>query len=180
MIYQSDSISVQDAAAANPLSSSELSFKQIAPMLLVAGLGFFVDVYDIVLFSVVRIPSLLSLKVPESSCLSQGVVLLNLQMAGMIIGGVIWGVLGDKRGRKSVLFGSILLYSLANLLNGFADNLATYGALRFLAGIGLAGEVGAAMTIAAEITPARYRAYGTAAVAGLGVFGAIGASYLGA
>ncbi len=159
--------------------SIDLPLAQIIPILLIAGLGFMVDVYDIVLFAVVRQPSLISLGVSAQNSLNAGVFLLNMQMAGMIVGGILWGILGDKKGRKSVLFGSILLYSLSNIANAFVPSIPIYWALRFLAGVGLAGEVGAAMTIAAEITPRQYRAYGTAAVAGLGVFGAILASYVG-
>jgi putative MFS transporter len=161
------------------LATTDLPIAQIVPILLIAGLGFLVDVYDIVLFAVVRIPSLESLGVAPQNSLAAGVLLLNMQMAGMIVGGLLWGILGDKKGRKSVLFGSILLYSLANLANGFVSSVPVYWLLRFLAGVGLAGEVGAAMTIAAEVTPARYRAYGTAGVAGLGVFGAVLASFIG-
>lgn len=152
---------------------------QIMLILLIAGLGFLVDVYDMVIFAVVRISSLLSLGVAQQDSLSTGVFLLNMQMAGMMVGGLLWGILGDKKGRKSVLFGSIVLYSLANFFNGFVTDVSQYCLLRFLAGVGLAGEVGAAMTIAAEVTPRKYRAYGTAAVAGLGVFGAVLASLVG-
>jgi len=160
---------------------SEVTFSrsELITTLLIAGLGFFVDVYDIVLFAVVRVSSLLGLGVSSAQSLTQGVLLLNVQMAGMIVGGLLWGILGDKKGRKSILFGSILLYSVANLLNGFVNSVPAYEILRFLAGVGLAGEVGAAMTIAAEITPRKYRAYGTSAVAGLGIAGAIMASYIG-
>jgi MFS family permease len=157
----------------------DLPIAQVIPILLIAGLGFLVDVYDIVLFAVVRLPSLVSLGVYPQDSLPAGVFLLNMQMSGMIVGGLIWGILGDKKGRKSVLFGSILLYSLANLANGFVTDVPMYCVLRFLAGVGLAGEVGAAMTIAAEVTPRKHRAYGTAAVAALGVFGAVLASYIG-
>ena len=156
-----------------------LRLAELVPVLLIAGLGFLVDVYDLVLFAVVRMPSLVSLGIPLSQSLATGVFLLNLQMAGMITGGFLWGILGDKQGRKSALFGSILLYSLATVLNGFVTSVPAYAILRFLAGVGLAGEVGAALTIAAEVTPRKYRAYGTAAVTGLGVFGAILASLVG-
>jgi putative MFS transporter len=156
--------------------SGEIQWQPIIAVLLVAGLGFFVDVYDIVLFMLVRIPSLISLGLSEKESLHTGIMVLNLQMAGMMIGGLAWGVLGDKKGRRSVLFGSILLYSVATLLNGFATTVPVYAALRFLTGMGLAGEVGAAMTIAAEVMPARYRGYGTGAIAGFAVLGAIAAS----
>src|SRR3990167_7906239 len=145
----------------------------------VGALGYFVDIYDLLLFGIVRVASLRDLGVAESAMLDTGAHLLNMQMAGMLFGGILWGILGDKRGRVSVLFGSILLYSLANIANGFVTAVPVYWLLRFLAGVGLAGEVGAAMTIAAEVTPRRHRAYGTAAVAGLGVFGAVLASFIG-
>ncbi len=155
-----------------------LTWHEIVPMLLIAGFGFLVDVYDLVVFSVVRISSLTSLGIPAKQLLQSGILLLNLQMAGMMIGGFIWGVIGDKYGRKTALFGSILMYSTATLLNGLVTTLPVYALLRIFSGIGLAGEVGAAMTIAAEVTPPKYRAYGTALVAGLGTSGAILASYV--
>ncbi len=160
-------------------ASTAFSGFDLAQALFIAGLGFFVDVYDIVLFLVVRIPSLSSIGVASSDLMAKGLLLLNMQMAGMMVGGVLWGILGDKKGRKSVLFGSILLYSIATLLNGLVHSVPGYAILRFLAGVGLAGEVGAAMTIAAEVTPKKYRGYGTAAVAGLGVAGELLASYVG-
>ncbi|MBY0358188.1 MAG: MFS transporter [Candidatus Obscuribacterales bacterium] len=168
-----------DSLTATSPVAAEISTAQILIALMVAGLGFLVDVYDIVIFAVVRVSSLVSLGVAQQDSLSTGVWLLNLQMAGMLVGGFLWGILGDKKGRKSVLFGSIVLYSLANILNGFVTDVSQYAFLRFLAGVGLAGEVGAAMTIAAEVTPRKYRAYGTAAVAGIGVFGSILASLVG-
>lgn len=148
----------------------------VLPVLLVAGMGFMVDVYDIVIFAVERVPSLTSLGVKASQSLSAGVLLLNMQLIGMILGGFLWGILGDKKGRRSVLFGSILLYSLSTLLNAFVTDIPVYALLRFLAGVGLAGEVGAAMVIAAEVTPKKYRALGTAFVGALGCSGAVLAS----
>jgi MFS transporter, putative metabolite:H+ symporter len=140
---------------------------------IVAALGYFVDIYDLLLFSIVRIPSLKFLGVPESGLLEQGIYLINMQMAGMLVGGVLWGVLGDKRGRLSVLFGSILLYSLANIANGFVTTVDQYAILRFIAGIGLAGELGAGITLVAEILPKEIRGYGTSLVASVGVLGAV-------
>ncbi|MCY7358868.1 MAG: MFS transporter [Rudanella sp.] len=140
---------------------------------LVAALGYFVDMYDLFLFSVVRIPSLKALGVAGDRLLPEGVFLLNMQLIGLLIGGVLWGILGDKRGRLSVLFGSILLYSLANIANGLVTNLTQYAALRFIAGIGLAGELGAGITLVAEILPQRLRSYGSILVATMGVLGAI-------
>ncbi|KAA5541260.1 MFS transporter [Adhaeribacter rhizoryzae] len=140
---------------------------------IVAALGYFVDIYDLLLFSIVRVPSLKYLGVPESALLEQGIYLINMQMAGMLVGGVLWGVLGDKRGRLSVLFGSILLYSLANIVNGFVTTVDQYAILRFIAGIGLAGELGAGITLVAEILPKEIRGYGTSLVASVGVLGAV-------
>src|SRR6188508_298415 len=82
---------------------------------IVAALGYFVDIYDLLLFSIVRRPSLISLGVPEDQLFDKGEFLLQVQMTGLLVGGLIWGIMGDKRGRLSVLFGSILLYSLANI-----------------------------------------------------------------
>lgn len=139
----------------------------------VAALGYLVDMYDLFLFSIVRVPSLLALGLTGDQLLEDGVLLLNMQMAGLLIGGIFWGVLGDKKGRLSVLFGSILIYSLANIANGFVQSVPQYAALRFIAGIGLAGELGAGITLVSEILPQKIRGYGTTLVATLGVFGAI-------
>jgi putative MFS transporter len=153
--------------------------REVLFMLAVAGLGFMVDVYDMALFGVVRVQSLNTLGVTGAQALSAGVLLLNWQMAGMALGGMLWGVLGDKRGRRSILLGSIVLYSIANIANAFVNSVDTYAAARFFVGLGLAGEVGAAMTIAAEVTPKSVRAYGTAGVAAFSTLGAILASLLG-
>lgn len=139
----------------------------------VAALGYLVDIYDLILFSVVRTPSLRAIGVSSDDVLPVGVRLLNYQMVGMLLGGVIWGVLGDKRGRLSVLFGSILTYSLANLANGFVSDVETYAWLRLIAGIGLAGELGAGVTLVAEMLPPQTRGIGTTIVAGVGICGAI-------
>ncbi|GAB2789303.1 MFS transporter [Rhabdobacter roseus] len=144
----------------------------------VAALGYLVDMYDLFLFSVVRVPSLKALGVEGEDLLNEGVMLLNMQMAGMLIGGVLWGILGDKRGRLSVLFGSILMYSLANIANGFVNSLPMYAVLRFIAGVGLAGELGAGITLVTEVLPKEIRGYGTTLVATLGVLGAILAYFI--
>ena len=120
---------------------------------IVAALGYFVDIYDLLLFSIVRIQSLKSLGVPESNLLSDGVYLINMQMGGLLLGGILWGILGDKKGRISVLFGSILIYSLANVANGFVTSVNQYAIMRFIAGIGLAGELGVGITLVAEGDP---------------------------
>lgn len=140
---------------------------------LVAALGYFVDMYDLFLFSIVRVPSLKALGVTGDQLLPEGVFLLNMQLVGLLIGGVLWGILGDKRGRLSVLFGSILLYSIANIANGMVTNLMQYAVLRFIAGIGLAGELGAGITLVAEILPRKLRGYGSILVATMGVLGGI-------
>jgi MFS family permease len=142
-------------------------------LVLVAALGYFVDIYDLILFSVVRVPSLKDLGLSGQALTDQGVLLLNLQMTGMLLGGITFGVLGDKLGRLSVLFGSILLYSLANLANAFAHDMSTYALLRFVAGFGLAGELGAGITLVAETLPKEWRGLGTTIVASVGVSGAL-------
>jgi MFS family permease len=169
-------------ALSNPIqlhATHTLSMSERVAILLVAGFGFLVDVYDSVLFAVVRIQSFTSLRIPVAEHLSTGVLLFNLQMTGMVLGGAVWGVLGDKIGRRSALFGSIFLYSLANLLNAFVDSMPMYGVCRFISGFGLAGEVGAAMTMAAEIMPPKYRTYGTAFVSVMGVLGSLLAAAVG-
>jgi putative MFS transporter len=140
---------------------------------IVAALGYFVDIYDLLLFGIVRIPSLTALGVPAEKLLDEGEFLLQVQMTGLLVGGLIWGVLGDKKGRLSVLFGSILLYSLANIANGFVTTVDQYAILRFIAGIGLAGELGAGVTLVSEILPARVRGYAVAFIATVGLMGAV-------
>ena len=142
-------------------------------LILVASLGYFVDVYDLILFTVVRNPSLKSLGLAGDDLLNQGLNLMNIQMGGMLIGGILWGIFGDKKGRKSVLFGSILMYSLANVLNGLVTDMTTYAILRFIAGVGLAGELGAGVTLVNESLPKSKRGIGTLFIAGVGASGAI-------
>jgi MFS family permease len=139
----------------------------------VAALGYMVDMYDLFLFNIVRVPSLKDLGLTGDELFTKGLLILDVQMAGMLLGGILWGVLGDKKGRLSVLFGSILLYSLANIANGFVTSYDQYVVLRFIAGIGLAGELGAGITLVAEILPKEIRGYGTTLVATVGVLGAI-------
>lgn len=147
--------------------------------ILLAALGYFVDIYDLILFSILRIKSLKAIGVAPDDLLSQGVLVLNAQMAGMLAGGILWGILGDKKGRLSVLYGSIILYSLANIANGFVQDVPTYAILRFIAGIGLAGELGAGITLVSEIMPKETRGYGTMIVATVGILGAVMASLVG-
>lgn len=140
---------------------------------IVAALGYFVDIYDLVLFSIVRVPSLKSIGLEGQALIDQGVFLLNMQMAGMLVGGILWGILGDRKGRLKIMFASIFLYSLANLANAFVTTLPPYAFLRFVAGIGLAGELGAGITLVAEVLHKSVRGYGTMIVASIGVSGAI-------
>ncbi|WP_426058369.1 MFS transporter [Hymenobacter sp. B1770] len=147
---------------------------------IVAALGYFVDIYDLILFSIVRVQSLKDLGIiDKAEVTNQGLFLINMQMGGMLLGGILWGILGDKRGRLSVLFGSILLYSLANLANGFVTSVEQYAWLRLIAGIGLAGELGAGITLVSESLPKEKRGYGTMVVATVGVSGAMLAYWVG-
>jgi MFS family permease len=120
---------------------------------IVGALGFFVDIYDLLLFNIVRRSSFADLGVPESSMKDIGEHIISWQMLGLTVGGILWGILGDKKGRKSVLFGSILLYSLATIANGFVQTVDQYTWLRFIAGLGLAGELGASITLTSELLP---------------------------
>ncbi len=142
---------------------------------LIAALGYFVDVYDLVIFTIVRIPSLTDLGLDEKAVSLVGSRILNFQQAGLLLGGILWGILGDKRGRLSVLFGSIITYSLANIACGFVQSAEAYAWLRFVAGLGLAGELGAGITLVSEVLPKHLRGYGTSVVAGVGLMGAVAA-----
>jgi len=145
---------------------------------IVGALGYFVDIYDLLAFSILRQPSLSSLGLTPEQVDSQGLLIINIQMAGLLIGGIIWGVYGDKKGRLSVLFGSILLYSVANIANGFVNTVPQYMVCRFIAGIGLAGELGAGITLVSELLPKNKRGIGTSIVAGVGLLGAVFAYFL--
>jgi MFS family permease len=143
------------------------------PAVIVGALGYFVDIYDLILFSILRIPSLKALGYSGPDLVSYGILLLNCQMIGMLVGGVLWGMLGDRIGRIQLLFGSILLYSLANLANGLVGSVESYALWRFVAGVGLAGELGGSITLVSEVLSKEMRGYGTALVATIGVTGAI-------
>ena len=151
--------------------------KQVLALpVIVIAMGYFVDIYDLILFGVVRVDSLSELGLDKDGVTLWGSIILNAQMAGMLIGGILWGVLGDKKGRLSVLFASIILYSVANLLNAFVTNVEQYALLRFIAGIGLAGELGAGVTLVAEILPKDLRGYGVMSIAAFGVLGVVAAN----
>lgn len=143
---------------------------------IVAALGYFVDIYDLLLFTIVREPSLRDLGVnllDAKAVLAASTKIINWQMVGLLIGGILWGVMGDKKGRLSVLFGSIVLYSVANFITGYVGNTDQYAYARFVAGIGLAGELGAGITLVSELLPKAKRGIGTSLVAGIGLFGAV-------
>ncbi|GAB3540489.1 MFS transporter [Spirosoma fluminis] len=158
-------------------SSPPASATSLRPLftlpVIVAALGYFVDVYDLLLFNIVRVPSLNDLRLSETEISLIGGRILNFQQAGLLIGGIVWGILGDKRGRLSVLFGSIITYSLANIACGFVQDANVYAGLRFVAGLGLAGELGAGITLVSEILPKHLRGYGSSLVAGVGLLGAV-------
>ena len=140
---------------------------------LVAALGYFVDIYDLLLFGIIRVPSLQDMGLTAEQILTDGEGILTWQMWGLLIGGIIWGVMGDKKGRLSVLFGSIILYSVANIANGFVQTVEQYKIIRFIAGIGLAGELGAGITLVSELTSKEKRGIATSLVAGIGLTGAV-------
>jgi len=147
---------------------------------IVAALGYFVDIYDLLLFTIVRVPSLQGLQVDITNravVIAASTQVINWQMWGMLLGGIVWGIMGDKKGRLSVLFGSIILYSIANFFTGFVQDVQQYALARFVAGVGLAGELGAGITLVSELLPKNKRGVGTSMVAGIGLFGAVAAYF---
>ncbi|WP_316811897.1 MFS transporter [Pedobacter heparinus] len=159
--------------------TAEKKNRNVFFLILVAALGYFVDIYDLLLFLIIKNKSLTALGVPADKITETGLNLMNWQMAGLLIGGIFWGILGDKKGRLSVLFGSILLYSTANIANGFVSSIPMYAALRFIAGLGLAGELGAGITLVSESMSKEKRGYGTMLVAAIGLSGAVAAYMVG-
>ena len=145
---------------------------------LVAALGYFVDIYDLLLFNIVRVKSLTDLGLSETLIKKDGEFIISIQMLGLLLGGIVWGIMGDKRGRLSVLFGSIILYSVANIVNGFVQTTNQYALVRFVAGIGLAGELGAGITLVSEIASKEKRGLSTSLVAGVGLTGAVAAYFI--
>jgi MFS transporter, putative metabolite:H+ symporter len=144
---------------------------------IVAALGYFVDIYDLLLFTIVKKTSMLGVGATEATMLVDSTRVINWQMTGLLLGGIIWGVLADKKGRLSVLFGSIILYSTANFATGFVTTVDQYAWARFIGGLGLAGELGAGITLVSELLPKNKRGVGTSLVAGIGLFGAVAAYY---
>jgi MFS transporter, putative metabolite:H+ symporter len=144
---------------------------------IVAALGYFVDIYDLLLFTIVKKTSMLAVGASDATMLADSTKVINWQMVGLLLGGIVWGILGDKKGRLSVLFGSIILYSVANFITGFVQTVNQYAFCRFAAGIGLAGELGAGITLVSELLPQKKRGIGTSMVAGIGLFGAVAAYF---
>lgn len=154
------------------------SARLLQPAVVVSALGFFVDVYDLLLFGILRKPSLEGLGLTPEQVVTEGEFIISMQMVGLLLGGILWGILGDKKGRLRVLFGSILLYSLANIANGLVTDTTQYALLRFVAGIGLAGELGAGITLVSELLPKEKRGVAASIIAGFGIFGAVTAFFL--
>lgn len=146
-------------------------FKLFQLSVIVSALGFFVDVYDLLLFAIVRKSSLADLGLSQQAILTEGELLISIQMAGMLLGGIFFEIIGDRKGRLQVLFGSIFLYSIANLLNGMVTDIGSYRVLRFVAGFGLAGELGAGLTLVSEQLPKEKRSLAAGIIAGFGVLG---------
>jgi putative MFS transporter len=151
----------------------DISSNPLNIVVIVAALGYFVDIYDLILFGIVRNPSLAAIGVAEKDWTVVGAYLMNMQMIGMLVGGIVWGILGDKKGRMSTLFMTILLYSLANIANGFVTSVEQYAWLRLIAGFGLAGELGVGITLVSEVLSKQHRAWGTGIVSGVGIAGAV-------
>ncbi len=158
--------------------NNKLDSRILNPAVIVAALGNFVDVFDLVLFAVVRVRSLKELGFTPEQITNEGTQLLDWQMGGMLLGGILWGIMGDKKGRLSVLFASIFTYSIANIANGFVETMEMYIFWRFIAGIGLAGELGAGITLVTEVMPKEKRGYGAMIVAALGLLGAVAAKFV--
>ncbi|MEP6727239.1 MAG: MFS transporter [Bacteroidota bacterium] len=145
---------------------------------IVAALGYFVDIYDLLLFSIIRIPSLKSFGLDDAAIAKDGLKIINIQMMGLLLGGIFWGILGDKKGRLNVLYASIILYSLGNIANGFVQTVNQYAGVRFITGFGLAGELGAGITLVSELLSKEKRGIGTSLVAGIGLTGAVFAFFI--
>lgn len=159
-------------------ATSAKATRNVIFLVLVASLGYFVDIYDLLIFLIVRISSLKDIGITNAASIkSEGQFIINVQMAGLLLGGILWGVVGDKLGRIKVLFGSILLYSVANFANGFVHDVNTYAVIRFIAGIGLAGELGAGITLVSETLSKENRGYGTMVVAVIGLLGTTAAFF---
>lgn len=160
------------------MSAKTSSYAVFNLAVLVAALGYFVDIYDLLLFGIVRVSSLQDLGLSPEMVKKDGEFIISIQMLGLLLGGIIWGIMGDKKGRLSVLFGSIILYSIANIVNGFVQTSNQYALVRFIAGVGLAGELGAGITLVSEISSKEKRGLSTSLVAGVGLTGAVVAFFI--
>jgi MFS family permease len=160
------------------ITSSKITRNAVL-LVLVATLGYFVDIYDLMIFSIVRVKSLHDIGIADADIRLKGVYVINMQMLGLLLGGILWGILGDKLGRLKVLFGSILVYSMANFANGMVHDINSYAVIRFIAGVGLAGELGAGITLISETLSKEKRGYGTMIVGMIGLLGAIAAGIAG-
>ncbi len=160
------------------MTTAQKQYGVLSLPVIVGALGFFVDVYDLLLFAIIRKPSLESLHLSPEEVLTKGELIISVQMIGLLVGGILWGIMGDKKGRLSVLFGSIILYSLANIANGMVQTVPQYVVLRFIAGIGLAGELGASITLVNEMLSKEKRALGASIIASVGVLGAVCAFFV--
>ena len=156
---------------------TEKKYGVLSLPVIVAALGYFVDIYDLLLFTIVKKPSMLGVGSTDATMLVDSTRVINWQMTGLLLGGIIWGMLADKKGRLSVLFGSIILYSIANFATGFVQTVDQYAACRFVGGLGLAGELGAGITLVSELLPKNKRGIGTSLVAGIGLSGAVAAYF---
>src|SRR5580658_9228670 len=154
------------------------SYSVFSLAVIVGALGYFVDVYDLLLFSIIRVPSLKTMGLNAEQIQQDGLRIINIQMMGLLLGGIIWGVLGDKLGRLKVLFASIILYSLGSIANGLVHSLEQYELARFVTGLGLAGELGAGITLVSELMPRERRGIATSWVAGIGLSGAVFAYFV--
>ncbi|MDB5026109.1 MAG: transporter [Mucilaginibacter sp.] len=153
--------------------------RNVILLVCVASLGYFVDVYDLMIFSIVRVKSLQDIGIADADIRLKGVYVINMQMFGLLLGGILWGILGDKLGRIKVLFGSILVYSLANFANGMVHDIDSYAIIRFIGGVGLAGELGAGITLVSEALSKEKRGYGTMMISVVGLLGAVVAGMAG-
>jgi putative MFS transporter len=160
------------------LAAEKRTYMLLSLPVIVGALGYFVDVYDLLLFSIIRVPSLKAIGLSPDDVAKKGLFILNVQMIGLLIGGIVWGVLGDKKGRLRVLFASIILYSLGSIANGFVHTLGEYTLARFVTGLGLAGELGAGITLVSELMPKERRGIATSLVAGIGLSGAVFAYFI--
>jgi MFS family permease len=162
------------------MTAKQINNNKVFITIVIAALGYFVDIYELLLFSIVRKPSLIGIGVEDAAIpmLEASTRVINWQMFGLLLGGILWGVIGDKKGRLSVLFGSILLYSIANFATGYVNTVDQYAMARFFGGIGLAGELGAGITLVSELMPRSRRGMGTSLVAGIGLLGAVFAYFI--